>query len=57
MNLVSLISNQIVNLDLEFLIQQSFESDKLGFPLKLILTVSDGTNLNNYLFELTVKYR
>jgi hypothetical protein len=32
------------------------EKEKLGYPLKVILTASDGTNFYNYLFELTVKY-
>lgn len=42
MEMVSMISNQVVTLDLEFVVKQQMTSEELGEPLKIVLTVTDG---------------
>jgi len=56
-NVVSLISNQRITLELEFLIREIISDEDLLEPIKVIFTSTDGTTFSNYLFELNVRLR
>lgn len=42
MELVSLLGNQVVDLDLSFVVKQQMTGEELARPLNIILTVTDG---------------
>jgi uncharacterized protein YpiB (UPF0302 family) len=54
---LSLVSNQRTAIELEFHVRHAMSPDEALEPLKVILTVTDGTAFNNYLFELNVRIK
>jgi hypothetical protein len=57
LSMLALISNQIAKIDLEFIVKHQLSTAELAQPLKVILTITDGTVFINHLFELTVTMR
>lgn len=54
---ITLISNQRISVELEFHVKSAISGEDLGESIRIILTVTDGTTFNNYLFELNVRVK
>lgn len=57
MEMVSLLANQTVTLELRFEVKMHLSSEELGQPLRVVLSVCDGADVRNYLFELVVRMK
>lgn len=57
MEMVSLIASQTLSLELKFEVKMHLSGEELGQPLRVVLTVSDGAEIRNYLFELVVRMK
>ena len=52
--MLSIMSNQLITLDLDFMVKHQLEEEELAGTVNVVLTVTNGEQFWHYLFELVV---